>query len=598
MSLDVRLPSLMFILRSFLAVWKRFPATMLASVVASGALIQMINDGGDSANELFMVALLGLPVFTGITAFCESRNWVQARHYSFLAAGALLLTMYFRFLSAQESMIETVELPRYMLLLLTAHLAVSFGPYIGQFSVRDFWEYNRELFASFVTGSVFSFIIWIGLSAAILAVNELFNLHIKEEVYGHLFAVVSGVFTTSFFLHHFPSKYQFEQDEMSYHTLFKNLCKYILIPIVALYFIILYVYGGKILFTWSLPKGWVGSLVLGFSIAGIFTYLLNYMLPKHDDSPVVQQYHRWFWPVLLPLVLLLLVAIGRRIGDYGVTESRYVVAHAGVWLMLACLYFVVSKTDNIKFIPISLSLFALVASVGPFSMLNVSTRSQIGELQELLEKNKRWADGKVKQSLVAVSSDDAERMNSILRYLDRREVLDQLDSWFDVPVSELPEVGRVSRLTANILASMGVDQKEIAENSTVYVSPNAEVRSGNIRGFNTYYSISIFPAALAPARGKYFALGADKKSIVWRERRGTRYDNLESFDLTEAINSWVEGSESGTYYLPKGKELLDYKGERAEMRLFIQDASLDVRGDSVTISRLNGLLFLKDKHNN
>ena len=160
-----------------------------------------------------------------------------------------------------------------------------------------------------------------------------------------------------------------------YTTAFKNLTKFILIPITAIYFLILYAFSTKILVTWQLPEGWVGKLVLGFSVAGIFTYLLNFMLVKFDDSVVVKGFRRWFFYILLPMVLLLFVAIGRRIGDYGVTEARYVVAISGAWLLLISVYFILSKRDNIKFIPISLAVFSLLTVLGPLSAFKVSERS-------------------------------------------------------------------------------------------------------------------------------------------------------------------------------------------------------------------------------
>ena len=593
--MDIRLPSLMFLIRSLLAVVRRFPITALSSAVAGIALMWYIESEDQEAFNLFMSALLGLPVFTAITVFCESRNWAPARYYSLLGVAAIFLGTYYRYLPTGPGLIEEIEYPRFLLLMLIAHLAASFAPYLGKYSVKDFWEYNRQLFAFFITAAVFSTIIWGGLAAAILAVNELFNLNIDEKIYGHLFAAISGFFTTSFFLHHFPKDFEFEESEYTYHQLFRSLCKFVLIPIVALYFIILYVYGAKILFSWTLPKGWVSGLVLGFSIAGILTYLLSYMLPKQDDSPVVQQYHRWFWPVLLPLVLLLFVAVGRRIGDYGITESRFLAAHAGLWLLFCGLYFVISKSDNIKIVPTSLAAFALVATLGPFNAFSVSQRSQVSELQELLEKNRRWEDGRFKESLRDVSEVDADRIYSVLRYLERRKALHRIDSWFDVPVDELPKAGRAATLAKNILKKIGVDRAKIKMDGHVYVTPNTERLSGNVRGFTTYYRVELGRRSMAPARGKYIAIGDDGQSLVWREKRGSGHDDIEAIDLSSLISKWESESENNNFYLPIGEEIIDHKGDNAEMRFFVKNLTLKMDGEQTRIESVYGLMFIKEK---
>ncbi|MBK7936853.1 MAG: DUF4153 domain-containing protein [Lewinellaceae bacterium] len=297
-------------------------------------------------------------MLTGLVAFAESADWGEKRGWLLQAAGLIALAVYWFVLDPKSEAFEYVGIPRFMVLLLTAHLFTAVAPYLNKRSVADFWEYNRELFANIVIGGVFTMILFAGLALAILAVDQLFDLHIRSErVYPRLFVLLAGVFNTSYFLFHFPQKYEFSDADAGYNAVFKNLCKYILIPIVGLYFLILYTYGGKIIATWSLPRGWVSSLVLGFSVAGIFTYLLNFYLPEHDDSAWARAFKRWFWWIQLPLTALLFVAVARRIGDYGVTEMRFLVAHLGVWLALTCLYFLFSKHDNIKYIPISLGLF-------------------------------------------------------------------------------------------------------------------------------------------------------------------------------------------------------------------------------------------------
>jgi hypothetical protein len=598
MSKEVRLPSLQFLRQAAIAVVLRFPATMLAAVTGTFALIMLMEEKGeDFYARLWMLGQLGLPLMTALTVLAESRRWTGVRYYGLIAAGILALFGYYFVLDIERGTTEYVTIPRYFGFMFIAHLGVAFVPYLNRRSVDDFWEYNKELFAHFVTAALFSLIIWGGLSAAILAVVELFNLNVDARIYAELFALVGGLFLTAYFLHHVPGNFEFEEKTAHYSALFRNLCKYILIPLVILYFLILYVYGAKILLTWELPHGWVSSLVIGFSIVGIFTYLLNYLLPRYEPAPAVQLYHRWFWWVLLPLVILLFVAIGRRIIDYGITEERFIVAHTGLWLFAAGLYFVISRNDNIKFIPISLAVFAAVAVLGPFSAFSVAKRSQAGELEKLLIATGRLENGKEKASLVPVSKEDAERIQSTLEFLESREALNLIQPWFAVPLDSLPDVPRYNGrpLTSRIMHALDIEPEQSVYDNTIYVNPNRQVSSGNIRGYHTFYRLDIHEDTDPPGSGKYVAIAEDGLGLAWREKKGTRWTDLETFDLRPQMKEWAQKSEYGSYYLPDGGELLDFNGPRAELRLVIFGLSIRDDGNQIKLSSINGLLLVKDK---
>src|SRR5690606_24507962 len=123
----------------------------------------------------------------------------------------------------------------------------------------------------------------------------------------------------------------------------KIFVQYILIPLAIIYLLILYAYSAKILVEWNLPNGWVSMLILWYAVFGILAILLAYPLRDDTDNPWVRLYSRFFFVGLLPLILLLFIAVGVRIGDYGVTELRYYVVLLGIWLMMMALYFIFSK---------------------------------------------------------------------------------------------------------------------------------------------------------------------------------------------------------------------------------------------------------------
>ncbi len=513
----MKIPSLIFLLRSTGGVLRRFPVVAVAAVIGVVALMAILeNDKSPDTVRLWMMALLGVPLFTGLTAFAESHDWTLRdwRYWALNGAGVALLILYgFALPDPHEPHFDEVDVPRYLAVLGVVHLFVAVAPYLNRLPVADFWEYNKQLFASFIVGATFTLILWGGLALAVLAAQRLFDFNIDEKVYVHLFVLLAGLFNTTFFLHHFPRHFRFETPEQAYNSIFKNLCKYILIPIVGLYFLILYAYSAKILVNWWLPRGWVASLVIGFSVAGIFTYLLNYQLPQYDQSPIVRNYRRWFWWVMLPLVALLFVAIYRRIGDYGVTPPRFIICAIGLWLLVTGLYFAISRTDNIKFIPISLGIFALLSVFGPFNAFNVSERNQLEHLESLLIKNGRMAAGQVLKAKTDFTGADAQRVTDVLYWLDQRGSLDRIQSWIGQPIDSLPPApkgnfGRVGRVT-NLL---GIRSARNDYSNLVRVSPNGLVNTGNIRGYTTWYRVELNEYSNPPGMGRYFEPRRDRFS--------------------------------------------------------------------------------------
>lgn len=577
---------------------------MLSAAVGVVAVMILIDSNYNSGIEddvlgrVWLTAQLGLALLTGIVAFAESKNWSAQRIWLAQGVGILALLGYGAHLIFQldRARFEYLHLPRFFLLALVAHLFVSVAPYLNRRSVADFWEYNRLLFANFVVGATFTLILFAGLSLAIVALNQLFNLDIDGRIYGRLFVLLAGIFNTSYFLYNFPKQYEFEAQDASYNVVFRNLCKYILIPIVVLYFLILYAYSAKIIGLWSLPRGFVGSLVIGFSVAGIFTYLLNYYLPDFDSSKIVRLYHRWFWPVLLPLTVLLFAAVFKRVGDYGFTEPRYVVLLTGIWLAGACVYFLFSKTDNIKFIPISLGAVALVAAVGPLSAFAVAERSQTALLEKILARNDRWANGSLKQGTAPMLQEEINQATSILEFFDRRGLLEEA-AWLPMPIDSFPSVATAyfqSERMTRWLGFRSVDAQEV----TIYVSEENSYNKMDIRGYSQYFPLyTEHLRSNTPENGPFFLTSTDGKKLVWMEAKNNAVTALDSFYLLPTLQSWVSRTTDDvtSLVLTERENAIDLSSRKASIRVRVNHAQVHKDSSGLRLNYLNGQLFLKEK---
>ena len=94
------------------------------------------------------------------------------------------------------------------------------------------------------------------------------------------------------------------------------LVKFVAVPLLLVYTAILYAYAAKIALAWELPKGTLGAMVVGYLFAGAATLLLGYPSRETGGALVRLFWRYWVWLAALPVVLLF-VAVSRRIADYG-----------------------------------------------------------------------------------------------------------------------------------------------------------------------------------------------------------------------------------------------------------------------------------------
>lgn len=432
--------------------WERFPISCLSAIITTCAFLRMIyiEDGESSIIRLAICGAISLLSFLSLKIAAEAYGWVSTKLW--IGRGLVLMALIALFFGLPEDMyLETPHLFRlpYQLtaLALFLHLLVSYVPFIGKGGIEDFWEYNKDIFLRFVESAFFSTFLFIGLTIAIVALDKLFGIDIDGKYYGYLFVLLAGIFHTMYFLSKFPKLYYDNVIEKPIRA-YLVFSQYILIPLVLIYLAILYAYAAKILFQWELPVGWVSQLSLWFSVTGIFAFLLNYFNPQFTQFKLTRYYKSLFFMVMLVPVILVFVAIWRRINDYGITEPRYVVALLGVWLLFVSMYFILSKKKDLKVIPISLSI-AVAFSIlsGPFNMFNASLKSQQKRFIHELENKGLMKD----QKIIPVKENAKQNIDSLgmivnaIRYLDRRSQLQFVNKYLEEDLPLINEYDSLQR---------------------------------------------------------------------------------------------------------------------------------------------------------
>ncbi len=420
--MKLSLPSLHSLWSSFLKVVSRFPLQVLVAIAATVSGCLLVDSGKRTEEQLVVfiaVCNMALTLLLAADLFAESNLLSPVKRWG-LSIIVLSISTGLYFILKPSFYLADVY--RIGLLAFAFHLLVAFSPFLKKGSQNGFWQYNKSLFLRFLTAGLYAGVLYAGLAVALAAIDGLFNVKIGWQTYMRLFAVVTAGFMTVFFLAGVPSGFQELDDEESYPKGLKIFTQYVLIPLMTIYLLILLVYEAKIIINWELPKGLVSTLILGYAVFGILSLLLIHPIKEKEGNGWIKLFSRFFYVMMVPLVVLLLLAVWKRVGIYGITESRYILIVLAAWLSLITVYFLFSKKQSIKIIPVSLCVLALLATYGPQSAFSVSKFSQVARLKKLMAS----ADKK-----------DIKQRAEVVDYLVDRHGLTALQPFTKVNLKEL-----------------------------------------------------------------------------------------------------------------------------------------------------------------
>ncbi len=169
----------------------------------------------------------------------------------------------------------------------------------------------------------------------------------------------------------------------------------LLIPLMLAFGAVIHVYAARIALLGELPKGQIGWIVPVYLVVGYGTHLLAHA-PQVQFARVREAFRRfWLTSTLVPIVLLAL-ATTIRVRTYGVTEERYWLMLVVIGAGLLALSATIRRPFDIRLVPLTGGILALVAAFGPLSAKNASISSQAARAKTILASvpPERWAASK------------------------------------------------------------------------------------------------------------------------------------------------------------------------------------------------------------
>ncbi len=614
------------ILTKVLNTSRRFPVIIATTIVCFilFILLQKINTGTtyiiDANKYKIIKALLeatsAIALIFSVDIFSEQQELSKNIRIGLYLLCFCILGLHYYSSSVDVTYFEAFITYKYVLFIICFHLLISIAAFYKEKDIYAFWQYNQFLFLRFLTSFFYSAILFLGIASCIWSVEKLFGFHFSNIVYTSVAGFIFFVIQTFFFLYNIPSPITEFRKRDDYIKSLRVFVQYVMLPILLIYATILYVYIIKIIYTQMLPTGWVCVPILVFAIIGILTFLFIYPIRNEKSYPLIHFFAHRFFYILLPLLAMYLLGIYYRVKPYGFTEERYLILLLGVWLLVISLYIISSKKDNIIILPISLFIMLGLSIIGPWSMFNISSKSQQNRLGRVLKKNNLLGDYKLINNKVKkqISIEDANNIASIVKYLYNNNKISLIRPWFkDHEQVILDSLVKNNKGYAYILGFMGFQTPNniIDETHSVFFRANNSLHneSLNISGYNKLIYFSAYAHSVKNSNDTSLdaLLFSDSLLITYKKHilfSNSIHKNV-SLIYSNFINSYKYNSEANTlfdtyfdatpisYEKEESIDKLTWQFEEGEKKykLIIDILDINYSKNKYTITQLGGILL-------
>ncbi len=316
-----------------------------------------------------------------------------------------------------------------------------------------FWNFSLRFVGAVATALVVSGIVCGGLELLIVAIDKLFGVFVSSHWYSNVAIICFCLLAPVLVIQGIPGGTRKHEDKpIPMPRLIENAVTKLFMPIAAAYFVTLYCYAAKILFTWQLPDGWVSWLVTASMAAMVILFMMVYpYIEKASQSTsgwnrMAVKFITKRMPILmLPLLLLMSIGIARRISDYGITILRVYLVAFNLWCYAVCIVLIIKRNAEIMWIPVSLVLTFAVLTLLPVNVSTCVRKSLTNKVNTILQEN-GWngasmSDDEYGKFLSKLDSSVSHQLDSRIDYLkkqfSRQSVNDIIDT--GVLTGRIPE---------------------------------------------------------------------------------------------------------------------------------------------------------------
>ena len=412
------------LLSHFKSGFERFPITIILTFMHFITGIYIAEVRNFQSDEFIEVNLLlfGSIFITGMCEiirekyFYEKNKWLVRGIYSFIT---LVLSIIF-----YVDYLQTNDYNNFKFWALIP-ISIILFVLIPILSKENKEKYLQSEFSDFVITYIFAAVLFVGIAIVLTTISYLFfssNNDFFFRLTTYSFWFIAEVFGASLFLS-LLKKPDDDLENYEFPSIFNLLIKFVIIPLIAIYTGVLYIYMAKTVIYMQLPKGLISHLVLWYTAFSVIIMIL--ITPFTQKDKFLRNFKEYFPYFSIPLIFASLFALSQRIYQYGITEKRYYVLILIFWLLFCMILFI--RKMNITGIFISLIACVVIAVYTPFSAKSVSNFSQKERLKRMLVKYGALKDGKISKITQKLTNRQGNHIHTTIQYISSNSDIQKLN---------------------------------------------------------------------------------------------------------------------------------------------------------------------------
>ncbi|SUJ21995.1 Uncharacterised protein [Sporosarcina pasteurii] len=427
-------------LEGLLKAVDRYPATtifLFATVVANMFWINRPSEDYSTFMFTFIVGAL----LSAVGQQLYERFFTKKSERMLFMLGAVLLAGCYYFVMHSASIFSMENGIKTAVTIFALFMAFIWVPTIK--SKITFNESFLSVFKAFFITVLFTVVIASGISAIIFTIDHLL-VKVSYNVVPHALNLVFTLFSPIFFLSFtppFPGKKDVNltaderasQEEAikkatSYPKNLSILISYIIIPLTAVYTIILLFYVLSNISGEFWTQNLLEPLLVSYAITVIFVYILASML----ENKFTVMFRRIFPKVLVPIVLFQVVSSVLKIQEVGITHGRYYVILFGLFAVITGLVFSFLSIKKNGIIAAVLIILSIISITPPIDAFTVSRVNQTNLLEKVLLENNMLEGNSIVPN-ATVSNEDKRIITRTVNYLNSINDIDKV-AWLPANV--------------------------------------------------------------------------------------------------------------------------------------------------------------------
>ncbi len=362
--------------------FKRFPLAVAFAIFTTIAFIYVYESGHSPTEYKFSHWLTIYPIAATMIALSVSLVQESRKKFSVLPhiiAGtiwlAISIALVLYYPKNSNDIGRTYVGMTYLFIYTTAFLSIFVAPFFKQKDENGFWVFLMKNAKAAVVAIAISVVLLIAIDGLLFGFFNLFDIKVSARPFVYSAIISSCTIFPILFFSGIPSIDDCLQETPALNKFQTSTNKFIFLPVVSLYILLLYAYIAKIIIQWEMPKGMVSYLVSASMLLMLLRVTL--MLPERiNPKPSFESKLLKILPAAcIPLVILMSVGIIRRISDYGISEDRYYIAAINIFYYIIIAILLIDKIKcKSRVIAIVFCSMFFILTNGPLSAINVTHR--------------------------------------------------------------------------------------------------------------------------------------------------------------------------------------------------------------------------------